>query len=207
MAGRFGPNVLISLVLLLLDLGAFVVMLGAASAIQKHSPAITSLLNSQSADNTLTYGDLTPTTTPARLISYEWFKAVLQVVILLFALGALATGQFRRFRISICCLLAVTAVLFCDASQTFYYLHIQTDAAEAVVGSNIAKMVRAYWAGCLMTAALNLALIITIGSGLNDDHNHSQKNYNDSARAAAPGTKGYGANPNELAGGNGATVV
>ena len=48
-------------------------------------------------------------------------RAVLQILILLFALFALATGQFHRFRISLCALLAVTAVLFCDASQTFYY--------------------------------------------------------------------------------------
>ena len=48
-------------------------------------------------------------------------RAVLQVVVILFALGTIAAGQFHRFRISICCLLAVTAVLFCDASQTFYY--------------------------------------------------------------------------------------
>lgn len=48
-------------------------------------------------------------------------RAVLQAVILLFALGTFALGQFHRFRISTCCLLAVTAVLFCDAAQTFYY--------------------------------------------------------------------------------------
>ena len=58
-----------------------------------------------------------------------------------------------------------------------------------------------------MTAALNLALIVTIGSGLNDEHTHSQNNYNDSAKVAVPRTKGYGTNPNDLAGGNGATVV
>ena len=48
-------------------------------------------------------------------------RAVLQAVVLLFALGTFALGQFHRFRISTCCLLAVTTVLFCDASQTFYY--------------------------------------------------------------------------------------
>ena len=31
------------------------------------------------AQSTLAYGDLTPTTVPRRFISYEWFKAVLQV--------------------------------------------------------------------------------------------------------------------------------
>ncbi len=39
----------------------------------------------------------------------------------MFALGTFALGQFHRFRISTCCLLAVTTVLFCDAAQTFYY--------------------------------------------------------------------------------------
>lgn len=48
-------------------------------------------------------------------------RAVLQAVVLLFALGVIASGQFHRFRIAICCLLAVTTVLFCDACQTFYY--------------------------------------------------------------------------------------
>ena len=48
-------------------------------------------------------------------------RAVLQAVVLLFALGVIAAGQFHRFRIAICCLLAVTTVLFCDACQTFYY--------------------------------------------------------------------------------------
>ena len=67
--------------------------------------------------------------------------------------------------------------------------------------------VRGYWAGCMMTAALNLALIVTLGSGLSEAHTYGQKNYNDSARTAAPGSKGYGTNPNELAGGNGNTVV
>lgn len=33
------------------------------------------------AQSTLAYGDLTPTTVPRRFISYEWFKAVFQVVI------------------------------------------------------------------------------------------------------------------------------
>ena len=48
-------------------------------------------------------------------------RAVLQILILLFALGTLATGQFHRFRIALVGLLAVTTVLFCDAAQTFYY--------------------------------------------------------------------------------------
>lgn len=166
MAGRFGPNVLTSLVLILLDIGAWLVLLGGAASLQHHGTTIAPLLNQMSAS--LTTGDLTPTTIPRRFISYEWFKAVLQILILLFALGTLATGQFHRFRIALVGLLAVTTVLFCDAAQTFYYLHIQTDAAEAVVGSTIAKEVRVWWAGCMMTAALNLALIITIGSGISE---------------------------------------
>ncbi|DBA76218.1 hypothetical protein WJX77_002641 [Trebouxia sp. C0004] len=206
MAGRFGPNVLVSLVLLLLDLGAFFILLGAASALQHNGSTIAPLLNEMSG--ALTYGDLTPTTVPRRFISYEWFKAVLQAVILLFALGTFALGQFHRFRISTCCLLAVTTVLFCDAAQTFYYLHIQVDAAEAVTGSAIAKQVRAYWAGCMLTAALNLALIVTIGSGISEARPHD---YN-SESAAASGKRfgvGNGANPatDSARGGAGTTVV
>lgn len=196
MAGKFGPNVLIALVLLLLDLGAFFVLLGAAAALQHNGNKIAPLLNSMSS--TLTTGDLTPTTIARRFISYEWFKAVLQAVILLFSLGALATGQFHRFRIAICCLLAITTVLFCDAAHTFYYLRIQTDAAEAVVGTPIARQVRCWFAGCMMSAALNMLLILTIGSGLSEGR-HVDK-YNDSARNTNPNVKGYNDGPTSGAG-------
>lgn len=201
MAGKFGPNVLIALVLLLLDLGAFFVLLGAAAALQHNGTTIAPLLTSMSS--TLVTGDLTPTSIARRFISYEWFKAVLQAVILLFSLGALATGQFHRFRIAICCLLAITTVLFCDAAQTFYYLHIQTDAAEAVVGKPIVRQVRCWFAGCMMSAALNMLLILTIGSGLSEGRHVDR--YNDSART--PNVKGYNDGPGTGTGTGTTTVV
>lgn len=48
-------------------------------------------------------------------------RAVLQIVVLLFAIAMLAAGQFHRFRLAIVGLLAVCTVLFCDACHTFYY--------------------------------------------------------------------------------------
>ncbi|KAL3158892.1 hypothetical protein ABBQ32_011607 [Trebouxia sp. C0010 RCD-2024] len=172
MAGRFGPNVMASLALLVLGLCAWCVLLGGAAGLQHNGAAVASVLNA--SKGTAITGDLTYTTTSRHFISYEWFKAVLQAVVLLFALGVIASGQFHRFRIAICCLLAVTTVLFCDACQTFYYLRRQTDAAEkaGMIPRHIAMQVRTYWAGCIMTAAINLALIVTIGSGLSEARHH-----------------------------------
>ncbi len=72
----------------------------------------------------------------------------------------------------------------------------------------MASQVRAYWAGCMLTAALNLALIVTIGSGISETRPHD---YN-SESAAASGKRfgvGNGANPatDSARGGAGTTVV
>ena len=69
------------------------------------------------------------------------------MVTLLFALGALASGQFYRCRLALVGLLAVACSLWWDSTQTLYFLHGQVDAAEAVTGSYIAKAVRTYYAG------------------------------------------------------------
>lgn len=203
MAGRFGPNVMASLALLVLGLCAWCVLLGGAAGLQHNGDAVAGVLNATPSAIT---GDLTPTTTARRFISYEWFKAVLQAVVLLFALGVLAAGQFHRFRIAICCLLAVTTVLFCDACQTFYYLRIQTDAAEkaGIVPKPIAMQVRTYWAGCIMTAAINLALIVTIGSGLSEARHHTD------AHSTTVGGKPYRSDTagiEQPVGGHGSSVV
>ena len=74
--------------------------------------------------------------------------------------------------------------------------------------SCLASQVCAYWAGCMLTAALNLALIVTIGSGISETRQHD---YN-SESAAASGKRfgtGNGANPamDSARGGAGTTVV
>ena len=47
-------------------------------------------------------------------------------------------------------------------------VRIQVDAAEAVTGAPIARQVRAYWAGTMISAALNILLILAIGSGIGE---------------------------------------
>ena len=55
----------------------------------------------------------------------------MQVLTLLFALGALATGQVYRFRIALVGLFTALAVLFSDASNTFYYREPQLSCLTA----------------------------------------------------------------------------
>ncbi|KAK9868039.1 hypothetical protein WJX84_009244 [Apatococcus fuscideae] len=163
---KYGPVVLISGVLVLLDIAAFFVLLGSASAIQHHAQAITTLTNANSG--IATYFDLMPQNSPQRLISFEWFKAVFQILTLLFCAAVLASGQVYRFRMAMIGLLAVLASLWCDACQTFYYIHLVLDSLEgpAMIPGVIVQSVRGYFSGCIMSAALNLALIITLGTGV-----------------------------------------
>ena len=54
--------------------------------------------------------------------SIETFRvASMQVLVLLFALGVLVTGQIYRFRIAVVGLLVAAGVFYADASNTFYY--------------------------------------------------------------------------------------
>lgn len=167
MAGKFGVPALISIALVLLDLAAFVVLLGGAAALQKNGATIVTLVNalnsSPDSPGLLAYGDLKPRHTQGNFISYEWFKAVFQVLTLLFALGVLATGQIYRFRIALVALLAALGVFFADSSDTFYYLYLQTHTNSAVP-SNIQKAIIAWFSGCVATAALNFLLVISLGS-------------------------------------------
>lgn len=47
-------------------------------------------------------------------------------------------------------------------------VRIQVDAAESVTGAPIARQVRTFWAGCMISAALNILLILAIGSGIGE---------------------------------------
>ena len=55
-------------------------------------------------------------------------------------------------------------------------MHIQVDAAESVTGKPIAQAVRAFWAGCMISAALNGLLIMCLGSGIGEAHDRTRDN-------------------------------
>lgn len=61
--------------------------------------------------------------------------------------------------------------------------------------------VRTWWAGCMMTAAINLLLILTIGSGLPDAHDQHAH------AGGVAGGKPYRSDTAGLEGGRGTTVV
>lgn len=166
MASKFGPTVLFSLFLVLTGLGGWLVLLGGASYIQHKADAISTLLNQNSG--VATYLDIQPMNTAQRVISYEWFKAVFQVLTLLFVGGVLATGQIFRFRMAMIGLLAALAVLWCEACQSFYYIHLVLDSVAPTLGipSAILKAVRCYFAGCIISAAVDFGLIISLGIGI-----------------------------------------
>ena len=75
---------------------------------------------------------------------------------------------------------------------------------QPVLGHMSGLQVRVWWAGCMLTAALNLASIVAIGSGLSEgrlhadtvDHTHT-----------SVGGKPYRSDTAGVEGGRGTTVV
>lgn len=165
MASKFGPVVMFSLFLVLTGLAGWCCLLGGASYIQNKADAIAMLLN---ANPTATYFDIMPNNSPGRIISYEWFKAVFQVLTLLFVAGVLASGQIFRFRMAMIGLLAVLASLWCDSCQTMYYLYLALKANQTalMIPGPIISAVKAYFSGCIISAACDFGLIIALGTGI-----------------------------------------
>ncbi|KAK9864086.1 hypothetical protein WJX84_000310 [Apatococcus fuscideae] len=166
MASKFGPIVLFSLFLVLTGLGGWCCLLGGASYIQHQATAIATLLNANSA--AATYFDIMPMNSPGRIISYEWFKAVLQVLTLLFVAGVLASGQIFRFRMAMIGLLAVLASLWCDSCQTMYYTYLvlNQNMTALMIPKAIIRAVEAFFSGCIISAAVDFGLIIALGTGI-----------------------------------------
>lgn len=62
--------------------------------------------------------------------------------------------------------------------------------------------IRTYWAGCILTTAINMLLILTIGSGLSEAHHHTDIDVHNTV-----GGKPYRTDTAGSEGGHGTTVV
>ncbi|KAK9803357.1 hypothetical protein WJX73_008228 [Symbiochloris irregularis] len=117
MAGRYPLPALIGMGLIVVNILAWFVMLGGASALQHSRSTVVGLLNTvnQLPGTPLAYGNLKPISTNQNFISYQWFKAVLEVLTLLGALAVVGMGMIHRGRVAVVGLLAVVTVFLADS--------------------------------------------------------------------------------------------
>lgn len=105
----------------------------------------------------------TPEHTCKEFYRYQWFNVAMQAFVLLLAFICLFTRYIHNARVTLATLFAVATILAIENAHSF--LHVRHTAPTSTLHRGMV-----FFAGCVFTAAMNLLLILLLGSRGRKNH-------------------------------------